>query len=305
MEFKTFQSGQVQDTSTIPPPDAARRQRKKAIQKLRKSRAGGRRFMSAAGIYGMLASFIFLVNLVAAIFVYTHTSEKFALRNVAFIGCKELNQEQLVKIIRHGFPLSILRIDLRQLKGRLEEETWIKSVEIRRVLPSDLVIYVQERTPSVILEIQGELMIADSDGILLDRYSPGYGKLDVPVFRGLLGKDPENYRLHQDENASRIRQGLSMLSELQSASPSYTRMISEVDLSDRNNLIIMLLDDDAEVHLGKEDYLKRFQTLMKNIQQYQIQKDQYDIASIDMRFPGKIIYQLRGVSPQLSGASDE
>ena len=86
-----------------------------------------------------------------------------------------------------------------------------------------------------------------------------------------------------------------MLAELESGSQSYTRMISEIDLSDPDNLIIMLLDDDAEIHLGKREYLKRFQTLMNYLNSYQRLKDQNDISLIDMRFRGQIRYKLRGV----------
>ncbi len=261
--------------------------------------------MPAARIYGLLAVLVLVANLMVAIFVYAYTSDRFTIRNISFTGCRQINEKQLERIIRHSFPSSILRIDLGLLKSRLEDENWIKSAEIRRILPTDLVVNIVERAPAVILEISGELMVADIDGILLDNYHPKYGKLDVPVFRGLMGKDSESFRLHQQENSTRIRRGLSLLSELESGSSSYSRMISEIDLSDPDNLTVMLLDDDAEVYLGKEEHLKRFQTLMRYMSRYQEQKAQYDIASIDMRFTGKIIYELRGVHSDLTETLDE
>ena len=137
----------------------------------------------------------------------------------------------------------------------------------------------------VIIEFRSELMLADKDGIMLDRYDPKYGKLDVPVFKGVLGEDAESYRLYQEENSARIRQGLQMLAEIESGSPEETRKISEVDISDRENLKILLVDDTAEVYLGEKDYLKRFRSLMDNMQQYQELKNQYtEIESIDLRF---------------------
>jgi hypothetical protein len=144
----------------------------------------------------------------------------------------------------------------------------------------------------VILEIQGELMMADADGTVLDRYDPKYGKLDMPVFKGVLGEDAESCRLYQEENAARIHQGLEMLADIESGSPSYASRISEVDISDRKNLKILLVDDTAEIYLGDKDYLKRFRTLMENLSQYQELKNQYaEFSSIDMRFEGNIIYR--------------
>ncbi len=78
-----------------------------------------------------------------SVFVYAYTSEKFNLRHVTFYGCREINQKEMEGIIRQDFPANILRIDLQKLQERLEKETWAKHVEIRRVLPSDLIIYIR------------------------------------------------------------------------------------------------------------------------------------------------------------------
>ena len=44
--------------------------------------------------------------------------------------------------------------------------------------------------------------------------------------------------------------------------------------------------------MGDADFLKRFRTLMSNMSQYQELKAQYnEIASIDLRFDGQIIYR--------------
>ena len=136
------------------------------------------------------------------------------------------------------------------------------------MLPSDLIIYVQERTPSVIFEFRSELMLADQDGIMLGPVrSQDTANWTCLYSKGVLGEDAESYRLYQEENAARIRQGLQMLSEIESGLPQETRKISEVDISDPENLKILLVDDTAEVFLGEKDYLKRFRTLMDNLKQ--------------------------------------
>jgi cell division septal protein FtsQ len=304
MEIKTSRSREVQSSGIIPPPDRARH-RKRTAQKLGNGHVASRRFISALKTLGKLCAFLLIAALLCSICIYAYTSGVFNLRDVRVYGCKEVDPKQVEEVIRQDFPKNILRIDLRELKGRLEKITWVKHVEIRRVLPSDLIIYVQERTPLVILEMQNQLMIADEEGILLGRYDLKFGKLDVPVFRGVLGDDAETYPLYQEENTARIRQALIMLSEIASGSPQYVNNISEVDISDRNNLKIMLVDDNAEILLGEKDYLKRIRTLMKHMDQYQELKSQNnDIASIDMRFDGQIVYQPRRTSAIADAKAD-
>ncbi len=294
MEIKTHRSREALSARVVPPPDKGQPARRKAGRKLGKNRVAGRRFVSALKILGKAGAFLLILAFMLSVFVYAYTSEKFNLRHVTFYGCRELNQKEMEEIIRQDFPANILRIDLQKLQERLEKETWAKHVEIRRVLPSDLIIYIQERTPSVIFELRGELMIADGDGTLLGQYDPRFGKLDVPVFKGVLGEDAESYKLYKEENAVRIRQGLVMLSQIESGLPHSTQKISEVDISDPENLKILLIDDTAEVYLGEKDYLKRFSTLMNNLGEYQKLKNQYtEFVSIDMRFDNQIVYRPR------------
>ena len=66
----------------------------------------------------------------------------------------------------------------------------------------------------------------------------------------MLGENAEDYRLYQEENSDRIHLGLKMLSELESGCLALTQKISEVDISDPENLKILLVDDTAEVILG-------------------------------------------------------
>jgi cell division protein FtsQ len=292
MEIKTNRT-RDDSISKPAPPDKPRRPKKKNVQKIGKGPIANRRLFSVFKVIGKVFAFLLMIVFMLSVFVYAYTSERFNLHKITVYGCKELSPKQLEEIIRRDFPRNILRIDLHHLKTRLEKEKWAKSVEIRRVLPSDLIIYLQERTPSVIIEITSALMLADSEGILLDAYDARYGKLDVPVFKGALGDDRESYCQYQEENTARVKQALSMLSEIEAGSPAATRNISEVDISDPKNLKVLLVDDTAEVYLGEKDYLKRFQTLMNNINQYQELKTQYDIASVDMRFDGQIVYRPR------------
>jgi cell division protein FtsQ len=295
MEIRINKPRDVQSAGSTPPPERARGTRKKAVQKISKGMSVGRRLTWFFKIMAKAAIALLIVLFLLSIFIYAFTSDKFNLHAVAFHGCKQSKPKQLEEMIRRDFPRSVLRIDLHHLKIRLEREPWIKKVEIQRILPSDLVIYIQERSPSAILEIGGELMLADSDGFLLDEYDPAYGKLDAPVMKGFLGKDADGFRHNQEENAARIRQAQDMLGEIESGSLSYASRISEIDVSDPGNLKILLVDDSAEIYLGEKDYLKRFQKLMENLSVYQEVKNQNDddIASVDLRLSGKIVYHRR------------
>jgi cell division septal protein FtsQ len=293
MEIITNRSREAQSDRVVPPPDKARR-RKKTIQNVGNNHVARYRFISAIKTLGKSCALLLTVSFMLSIFVYAYASNKFNLQDIRFYGCKELDPAQLEKIIRDNFSTNILHIDLRRLKERLEEETWVRQVEIRRLLPSQLTIYVQERIPSVFVEMSSELMVTDKDGRMLDRYDSRFGKLYGPILRGVLGEDAEEYQQNQDENTARIRKVVTILSEIESELPQDVRKISEVDVSDPNNLKIMLLNDTAEIYLGNKDYLKRFHILMDN---YQELKSKNSLASIDLRFEGQIVCKMAQAIP--------
>jgi cell division protein FtsQ len=294
MEIRTNRIREEASTDAAPAPEKSQYLRRKTTQKLRKSHYASRRLRSILKMAGGIAVFVFISAMLASVFRYAYISDSFSLQSIKISGCKYADPQALEKIIRREYPRNTLQIDMKKLRDRLARETWIQNVDVRRILPSELAIDVYERIPKAILELQGQMMLADGSGILLDKNDPKYGKLDLPVFRGLLGDTPDEYRQNLEENSNRIQLGLQLLSELDSADSMYARNISEVDLSDTDNLKILLVNDTAEVFLGNKDFLRRFRTLMANMSQYQDLKAQnYDIAEIDLRYEGQIIYRQR------------
>jgi cell division protein FtsQ len=193
----------------------------------------------------------------------------------------------------------VLKIDLLRLRDRLERETWIRQAEVRRVLPSDLIIGITERTPAVLFELNGDLMVADAEAVPLERYRPEHGKLDVPVLKGLEGTDASSFRAHAAENVARLKLGIRLLNELEAGSPALSHNISEMDCSDLTNVKVLLVDDTAEILLGDRDFLKRFETFMANLPQYREVKSQYqEIAAVDLRYEGQIIYRPAAITEE-------
>jgi len=285
--------------SVVIPPDKGRPARKKTAQKPQRGRHVAGRLLSALRLLGYGAAVALAIMASFYVYRYADASDILGARNIEIEGCKHLHPVDLEKIIRQKIPSNILRIDLGMLRERLEQEAWIRRVEIRRVLPSSLKIYIEERVPSVIGEIGGELQLLDSEGILLQAYDPDAEKLDAPVFSGLSGDNPDAYRVLQEDNSARVRLGVQVLADLAHGATDLTRAVSEIDLSDLGNVKILLVNDTAEIYLGDHDFLKRFQAF---IAQYDDVKSQYgEMASVNLRFFPDIIY-----NPKIpSGAKPE
>lgn len=293
MKISTRRTYSTRSAQTSAPSRRISTNGKKSTQKVAKNRISLRAFFARARKIGKLAGVACIAGIILFISIQVYHSEKFRLRTISISGCREVDPQKVEQIVRESFPERVLEIDMAQLRERLKQHPWIRDVEIRRVLPSGLTIYVDERKPSVILEMQGRLMIADSEGILLDRYDPRYGKLDVPVFKGVSGKDIDSYRSSQMENSLRVHHALDMLAEIESGEPQHVRRISEVDISEWNNLKIMMVDNPFVISLGEKDYLKRFRSLLHS-DKYKQYKNNPDLLEVDVSLGNSIIYSFAG-----------
>ncbi|MEJ2111467.1 MAG: FtsQ-type POTRA domain-containing protein [Acidobacteriota bacterium] len=262
---------------------------KKASQKIAQNRRSLRKLASYSIVAGKLAGLLFITVLVVWMGMRAYNSKIFHVRDVIVYDCQELAPQEVKEIVLANIPDNILDIQLDQLKIRLEQIRWIRNVEIRRVLPSTLLIHVYERVPSVILEMGGQLMVSDDEGVLLDRHGPRYGKLDVPVFKGIVGEDIDGYTSYQQVNSERIRHAMNMLEQIGSVAPQYLQRISEVDISDQDNLKIMLVDDTMEIYIGNKDYAQRLQGFFTDSRYQELRKTKGNITAVDLRLGHSII----------------
>ena len=84
-----------------------------------------------------------------------------------------------------------------------------------------------------------------------------------------------------------------MLAEIAAEMPLAVRDISEIDISEWNNLKIMMNDDPVEIFMGGGNYVKRFAGFIGDpTKKYQELKNQgIQVAQIDLSNDGQIVYK--------------
>jgi cell division protein FtsQ len=91
-----------------------------------------------------------------------------------------------------------------------------------------------------------------------------------------------------------------LVDELDSSGARYSQDLSEVDLSDLENLKVRTNDPagDVLIELGSSDYLKRYQTYVSHVQQWRQQFQK--LESVNLRYDNQVI-----VNPDLQGGSKQ
>ena len=253
----------------------------------------------------LTARVVLVVALVSAILYgvllfnnLTTSARTFHLLGVTFQGLEHANEDRLQQLVQHVVASNVLTVRLSEVRELVEAESWISSAVVRRRLPNQLEIYVQERIPKAVAAIDGELTIVDAQGVALAPFGPGFQDLDRPILKGLLSPVVEGAR---GSNAKRMQVYLHILGELDAGDQDYTGSISEVDVSDVSRVRVIPSQEPVPVLLGDRDYLRRYETFISRMDLVQEVKNKHGrIDWIDVTFDNRIIIH----TPQEKDDSD-
>jgi cell division protein FtsQ len=177
-------------------------------------------------------------------------SARFRIDRVAVRGNVHLSAADVKALVEGASGQSVFRVDLEVYRAMVLESPWVESAMLSRVFPSTLEVRVVERTPLVIARMGGHLYLMDSSGTIIDDAGPKYLEFDLPIVDGLL-KDG-------DATADPARIGLAerLLTEL-SAREDLRKRVSQVDVSDPRNAVVLLEGESAKLYLGDSKFLER------------------------------------------------
>lgn len=243
--------------------------------------------------------FVVASGLSYAILVFnnlTTSARIFSLDRITFQGLHRADGNHLEQLIRDAFSDNLLTINLFQVRVLLESESWIKSAVVRRKLPDQIEVYVQERLPEAVAAIDGELQVVDREGIALAPFGPGFQFLDRPIVKGMISQEVEGARAW---NSQRMEVYLQILDELDRGGQDYSRTISEVDLSEVSQIKVIPERELIPVLLGARDYLQRYETFVSRLDLVQEVKNRHgQIDWIDVTFTNRIIIHTPGGQKQ-------
>lgn len=97
------------------------------------------------------------------------TSPYFETKAVRVEGTSRLSQAQILKWANIRAGESIFQINLRRVAKSISSSRLVKTTEVKRILPSTVLIQVEERIPFVYLSQKGSLYEVDQEGVILGK----------------------------------------------------------------------------------------------------------------------------------------
>jgi cell division protein FtsQ len=232
-----------------------------------------------------------LALLAGGLYSYGEHSWRFRVEssdNIEVTGMQNVTKAQIMEVMGADIGRNIFFIPLAQQKAQLEQIPWVESASVMRFVPNRIKVEVHERTPVAFARVGAHISLIDARGTLMEL--PHNHKYSFPVILGMNPGEPLSTR------TPRMKAYNELVRDLDSGGARYSQDLSEVDLSDLDDLKVRVNDPagDVLVELGSSDYLKRYKTYVGHVQEWRQQFQK--LESVNLRYDNQVI-----VNPDMEG----
>jgi cell division protein FtsQ len=264
---------------------------------------------SPGGKIGVVLAVLVLMGLCAGGVMVARTAilhdDRFVIPSSSSIeiqGNQHVTRAQLLSIFGEDVERNIFRVSLNERKEALEELPWVEHATVMRLLPNRLRVAIVERTPVAFVRQGNHIGLVDANGVLLDMPTDVQANMhySFPVVTGLAQNDPLSLR------AARMKLYARFTSDLDSSGEKISQKLSEVDLSNPEDVRAVIPDKGGEVmvHFGEDNFLDRYRKFEEHLPEWRAQYPH--LSSVDMRYERQVVLEMQpGTTPATSVAGGD
>ena len=205
-----------------------------------------------------------------------------AIDKIEVEGLSRFSEGEFNALVNLLHGQNILTIDLSVWRNRLTASPWVKDVEFRRLLPSTIQIAVSEKMPVGFGRVGERLYLIDEDGVVIDEHGPQYGDFDLPIV--------DNLFVHLDHgqpviDSARKKMHSRFIGALERR-PELLRRVSQIDVADPDDVVVLLDGDGVHLHLGNLRFAERIHQYLEMVDV--IREHVPEIDYVDLRYGNRV-----------------
>lgn len=233
----------IEEGHPLPEPDR-RYWRRRVNRHVRKARRARTLFRWAGIVAANVAIGAVLVVSGASMARHFATSDELAVREIVVEGTSATTPEAVRAVLQPFLRRNLAELDLDEVAAAATKDPWVKQASVKRIFPGTLRVTVVERTPGALALLGGSVYVVDDGGVVMGPAGPEL-PYDLPLLVGLdahRGKDRE----------ATLARGIDLLLRLHAAFPTWTRGISEVDLSRGDRVVVTRVEGGPQILLDPD-----------------------------------------------------
>ena len=199
-------------------------------------------------------------------------------------GLSEVNRTEVLPVFGEDIGRNIFFVPLAERRKQLEAIPWVQRATVMRYLPDRLSVSIVERTPVAFVREGDRVELADADGVILGMPPAMMAQhhYSFPVITGINAKDSLASR------RARMAVYQRFLSELDQNNQHLTAQVSEIDLSDPEDLRATMPEQGSDIlaHFGDDQFLRRLQIYKSHIAEWHQRYPK--LIGVDLRYEDNV-----------------
>ena len=218
------------------------------------------------------------------------SAEALTVTRITVSGNARLSSGEVLALLDGLSGRNMLLVSLDEWRQKVLTSPWVEDAALRRVLPGTVDVVIAERAPIGIGRIAGGLYLLDQHGGIIDEYGPHHADFDLPIIDGLATArrsavpGPADADPVVDEGSAALAS--RVISSLQGR-PELAGRVSQIDVSDARDAVVILKNDTALVRIGDDQFAERLQSYLDLVAALREKVPQIDY--VDLRF-GERVY---------------
>jgi cell division septal protein FtsQ len=209
-------------------------------------------------------------------------SPYFYVNKMVFKGCEKVKGEDLYKLSKVDGNTSIFSLDMKEIAKNISKHPWVKKISVKKQFPNKLNIYVEERRPIAMVNLDN-LYYIDEEGVIFKKLE----KEDDSDFLVITGLSEDKAFSDDMESKKNILGAISLINMLSQRETFSDKDVSEINLDESVGITLFTYNDAIPIKVGTFFSNKRFDGLERVLEE--LKKKSIRPERIDIDYDKRIV----------------
>jgi len=255
-------------------------------EELGEEEEGEKHQLLAARVIKILIFYLAIGFLGWNFFTFIFSSSFCNIEEVIIKGNDCLSKDEI--FYKSGIQLgeNIFKLDLKKSIDSLIQEPRIKEVEIKRIIPNKIIIFLTERKAAAIVHIEEEYFSSTKGGIVLSKIDRPEERFGLPL---ILGLEINELKIGEIIGKPEFR---TALESINSAEVILPKKFCRVEILSPDDFMIYNKNDTLKVRVNGPEVIINKENLLREALE-KIEREKLLVEYIDIRFKDSLVIKLK------------
>tara|TARA_Y100000591_G_scaffold330938_1_gene363368 strand:- start:677 stop:1441 length:765 start_codon:yes stop_codon:yes gene_type:complete len=234
-------------------------------------------------------SFLLILALIKISSWWCINSNNLILKNISISKTKIIENEEFYKLVDKFMGNSLEEIRIDSITKIIEDHPYVEAARVSKWYPSTIKIELIEREPIAVLNIN-PMVLLDKYGFVLP-YKTSKMNFNLPILNNF-NTNLDFYPFGNKVLSENVGNCIEWLNRIKNDYPSLYKDISEMKMTSKNDINIILAEYPTQIFLGNNQIWTKIE-ILKEFETELLPMKLSDFSYLDMRYDNQVIAKNR------------